>query len=254
MLHFKFIFLILSSTNLDPKNSYFASNAKYEKLKQFILTYYALFPTEVQFYFLEARPTQQHLVEWNEAAHLMTVKTEENVIPGMLIKIKTALQAILHGNAMTTEHFICTNLSTVFNFPRLLKEQESWPKTRFYGGNFCADRFVSGTCIVMSPDVAKMFVQIPVHVRQFNDLYMHNYITNQKQVTAVRLWPCPKLHIPSQLSPFPPYRMHNPDCTMNPDIIRQHVSVIRIRSDKPENDVATTQQYLRILYPTTQFA
>lgn len=254
MPHYKCLFLILSSTNLKPNNGYYSSNAKYEQLKQLISAYYPLFANDIHFYFLEARPTQQHLVEWHEAQHMMTIKTNENIIPGMMIKIKSALQAMFSRGNITFDHVVCTNLSTVFNFPLFLQQQAAWPKTGLYGGHFCADHFVSGTCIVMSPDVAKKFTTIPAQVHQYNDLYMHNYITFQKNVTPLRLWPTHSLFEPSASMPHPPYRMHKDDSNMDPDVVRNYITLIRIRSPDNTADVAVTKKYLQIMYPSAQFS
>ena len=52
-MKYKFIFVILSSSNLPIQNVYYNSNDKYEKFKQLQKMYLHLYPNDIKFFFIE---------------------------------------------------------------------------------------------------------------------------------------------------------------------------------------------------------
>jgi len=59
------------------------------------------------------------------------------------------------------DYIIRTNSSTFLNFPILEKHIEKLPKTQCYAGCIAYNKFISGTCIIMTKDVIEKIIQSP---------------------------------------------------------------------------------------------
>ena len=88
-----------------------------------------------------------------EENNFLYVKGVESVIPGMYQKTMKSIEYV--SNHYTYDYIVRTNLSTFWNIPNLFKLCDTFPKTNFAGG-YHVQCFISGTGIIMSPDVAKI--------------------------------------------------------------------------------------------------
>lgn len=101
--------------------------------------------------------------------------------PHMILKFIKALQTI---DVSKYDYILRLNLSTYVHFPKCLRYLETAPRTLFCGG-YCMQfqipdwkyepvkpqQFLSGTCIVLSTDICKLFQAIPYTTPV---LYEHN--------------------------------------------------------------------------------
>jgi hypothetical protein len=75
---------------------------------------------------------------------------------------KTLLALEYFLSRRSYDFVIRTNLSSVWIFPRTLQFLQTVPRSRYYGGVVLTHErvpFVSGTCILMSDDTARLLVQ-----------------------------------------------------------------------------------------------
>lgn len=87
------------------------------------------------------------------------VLTPTGLVPasaGVLNKTLLSLEAMA-PRFKEFDYVLRTNLSTFYNFPKMLEFLKKLPVSNCYAGSPC-DFFASGTGIIMSPDVAQMLV------------------------------------------------------------------------------------------------
>ncbi len=79
-------------------------------------------------------------------------------IPVMLEKFQWALRALLADPSWNdVDYFVRTNSSTFVNIEEFELELDRLPRRRCYAGSIVDRRFISGTCIIISRDVAEWF-------------------------------------------------------------------------------------------------
>jgi hypothetical protein len=100
-------------------------------------------------------------------------------IPAMLEKFLWALTQLLEDPIWKDcDYFIRSNASTFLNIEVLNSIIEELPRKRCYAGYLSFNRFVSGTCIIISRDVARYLVKIkPGKERyRYDDLAIRQYM------------------------------------------------------------------------------
>ena len=144
-MHYNIIFLIISSNDQDV----------YLQMKLLSSKYYNLY-SNIKYFFVELRnDIIESIIEEN---NFLYVKGTESIIPGMYQKTMKAIEYV--SNNYTYDYIVRTNLSTFWNIPNLFKLCETFPKTNFAGG-YNIQGFISGTGIIMSPDVATILYRTP---------------------------------------------------------------------------------------------
>ena len=144
-MHYKIIFLIISSDN----------ESVYAQMKQLSPKYYSLF-NEIKYFFIENRQMDDNQVI--EDNNYLYINGNESFIPGIYQK---SIKAIEYINSKYSYDFVIrTNLSTFWHMENLFKFLDSKPKERFAGG-YAFQGFISGTGIIMSRDVGNMVTSTP---------------------------------------------------------------------------------------------
>ena len=144
-MHHKIIFLIISSNDQDV----------YLQMKSLSPIYYSLY-SNIKHFFIEVKNVMtESIIEEN---NFLYVKGDETVIPGMYQKTMKAIEYL--SKNYTYDYIVRTNLSSFWNIPNLFKLCDTFPKTNFAGG-YNIQGFISGTGIIMSPDVASILYTTP---------------------------------------------------------------------------------------------
>lgn len=173
-MKYKFIFLVLSSSNLNSNNNYFNSNDKYNQLKFLNKKYFDLYSNDIKFFYIENDPyLLENICEKNDFIY---VKADESVVPGMLIKQQESVKYI--NSKYNYDYIIFTNLTTLWNIPVLLSLYETIPRNNFFGGHTIFDKFVSGTGIFISHDLTPLFLQANRNDGDNNDVVISKHMKN----------------------------------------------------------------------------
>ena len=144
-MYHQIIFLIISSNDQDV----------YLQMKLLSTKYYHLY-SNIKHFFIEFKnDIAESIIEEN---NFLYVKGDETVIPGMYQKTMKAIEYL--SNNYTYDYIVRTNLSSFWNIPNLFKLCDTFPKTNFAGG-YNIQGFISGTGIIMSPDVATRLYRTP---------------------------------------------------------------------------------------------
>jgi hypothetical protein len=138
-MHYKIIFLIISSQN----------NEIYLKMRYLLSKFYCIYPNEIKYFFVENKENlDQDVIEDN---NYLYIKGIESYVPGIYQKTINAMEYVT--NKYSFDYLIRTNLSTFWHLPNLFNFLNNIPKEKFAGG-FNIQGFLTGTGIIMSRDVA----------------------------------------------------------------------------------------------------
>ena len=139
-MHYKIIFLIIASTDVDV----------YIQMKYLSKYYYNLYSDYIKIFYVENKEDMiNELVEYKNNIY---VKGTESFIPGIYNKSVKSMKYII--NNYSCDFIIRTNLSTVWHMDNLISLLDTKPKEKF-GGGYSFQGFTSGTGIIMSRDVAE---------------------------------------------------------------------------------------------------
>jgi len=137
-MHYKIIFLIISSSNEEV----------YSQMKELQPKIYNLYGDQVKYFFIENRSDlSADVIEEN---NYLYITGSESFVPGIYQKSIKAIEYIT--NNYSFDYVIRTNLSTIWHMQNLFNLLDNSPKERFAGG-FAFQGFISGTGIIMSRDV-----------------------------------------------------------------------------------------------------
>lgn len=127
----------------------------YESHRQVWRTYMKSHPN-IECYFIEFSPMVFMPTLTNDTLYVRGTESYYNIT-------RKTLLALEYFMSRGSYNFIIrTNLSSVWIFPKTLQFLETLPTTRYYGGVVCTHErvpFVSGTCIVLSYDTARILLQ-----------------------------------------------------------------------------------------------
>ena len=127
----------------------------YEAHRQVWKTYMKSHP-DIECYFIEFSPMVFVPTLTQDTLYVRGTESYYNITRKTLL----ALEYFLSRGSY--DFVIRTNLSSVWIFPHTIRFLDTLPKTRYYGGVVCSHErvpFVSGTCIVMSDDTARLLLQ-----------------------------------------------------------------------------------------------
>jgi hypothetical protein len=145
-MHYKIIFLIISSDN----------ESVYAQMKELAPKYYNLFSNKIKFFFIENRQLGNDQVI--EDKNFLYINGSESFIPGIYQKSIKAIEYI--NKKYSYDYVIRTNLSTFWHMQNLFKLLDIKPKQRFAAG-YAFQGFISGTGIIMSRDVGNLVTSTP---------------------------------------------------------------------------------------------
>ena len=145
-MHYKIIFLIISSDN----------ESVYAQMKELSPKYYNLFNNQIKFFFIENRQLGNDQVI--EDKNFLYINGSESFIPGIYQKSIKAIEYI--NQKYSYDYVIRTNLSTFWHMKNLFKLLDIKPKQRFAAG-YAFQGFISGTGIIMSRDVGNLVTSTP---------------------------------------------------------------------------------------------
>ena len=137
-MHYKIIFLIISSNNEEI----------YTKMRELSPKFYELYPDKIKYFFIENKSDLNEIVI--EDDNHLYINGTESFIPGIYQKSIKAIEYVT--NNYSFDYIIRTNLSTFWHLPNLFKLLDSIPHEKFAGG-YAFQGFISGTGIIMSRDV-----------------------------------------------------------------------------------------------------
>ena len=158
-MHYKVIFLILSSEDKDI----------YIEMKKLSKLYFNLF-NDIKYFFLEYKPDiADDIIEIDNHLYL---HGEESINPGMYNKTIKSMKYI--NNNYSYDYIIRTNLSTIWHMNNLYNLLNNLPKNNFAGG-FIPQGFITGTGLIISKDVARFLVN-----NQDNDIDIHEDVRRRR--------------------------------------------------------------------------
>ena len=169
MIH-KGIFLIISSHD----------DNIYETFRNLQRVYLKNYRYLFRYFFVEFRNNQTELVEQEE--DYIYIRGDESINPGMIIKTCKAIEFI--NKNYEYEFIIRTNLSTVFHMPNLIEYLNIIPNINSCGGFIC-NKFITGTGIILSKDVANKIVDnfFKFNIIDYNEDVLISVILNNLQIT-----------------------------------------------------------------------
>jgi len=153
-MHYKIIFLIISSNNEEV----------YDQMRSLSPKYYNLYLDRIKFFFIENKPDLDQVIE---DGNYLYINGSESFIPGIYQKSIKAIEYVT--NKYSFDYVIRTNLSTFWHMDNLLTFLDSRSKERFAGG-YAFQGFISGTGIIMSRDVGSYVYSNPNNSHTSDDL------------------------------------------------------------------------------------
>ncbi|MBS0634743.1 MAG: hypothetical protein JSR37_04700 [Verrucomicrobia bacterium] len=153
----KLLVLIIASDN----------HPAFLELQKIWSSYMNRYPDEVTAYFIKGDPLLEK--DFEQRGNTFYTKTVDNYKPGILKKTILSLQA-LDGQLDSYDYVLRTNLSSVYDFPKLLRFLDTLPKERCYAARpllpsyevpkeYANVPFGWGAGFIISPDVARLIVQ-----------------------------------------------------------------------------------------------
>jgi len=162
--HFDFIFLIISSDNLEC----------YSKMRDYIRKYFSLYKKQIKYFFIELKEDIENDI--CEMDDYLYVKGIENITPGIYIKTIKTMQYI--NTNYNYDFVIRTNVSSFWNLDNILELKNNLPLTELCVGHRPFDSFISGTSIILSKDVCKNLSKTITISNAFDDVYISDLLIN----------------------------------------------------------------------------
>jgi len=163
-MHYKIIFLIISSSNEEV----------YSQMKELQPKIYDLYSDRIKYFFIENKSDlSADVVEEN---NYLYITGSESFIPGIYQKSVKAIEYVT--NNYSFDYVIRTNLSTIWHMENLFTLLDNQPKERFAGG-YAFQGFISGTGIIMSRDVGVLVYSNPTSSYIGDDLAISQTIQSQ---------------------------------------------------------------------------
>jgi hypothetical protein len=243
-MKYKFIFCIISSTQLPLDNGCYNSTEKYQVLKSYISKYFKPFENVIKYFFVEFENTLSNEIQ--ECGEYIYVRGEESLIPGILKKCKKAFKYI--NDNYDYDFLIRTNLSSVWNFQNLLMLYDKLPKYNLFGGHVIFNQFVSGTGIIISKDFTYKLLQDKYN-KCYDDVALSNLASSQNiSFYKLNKSTCHKLN----------YQIEDSNCSDINSITHfsknfipndiENVLYFRIKTSSHEKDISLTKLLIKQMY------
>ena len=138
----------------------YSNNALYSRFKHYLFMLYSKYSNDIKFYFVENTP-QFIKSKYQINGTDFYVNGHENTKPGIYLKTFEAINFI--NQNFDYDYLIRTNISTIYNIPKIINYLNNKPKIKFATGYIlnCIKYgdFIHGTSIIISKDVANMILQ-----------------------------------------------------------------------------------------------
>ena len=192
-----FALLLCSAGSLSAKNLLLIISSTdklvYISHKESWRSYMHQFPNDFESYFIEFEENLS--TEYVLEGDTLKIRGSESYIPGILDKTIKALQFFAPRFA-EFEYIVRPNLSSFLVLPRLNAFLRTQPKENFYCGHSCRFegydnnpfftlQYVSGSCITLSTNAAKILIQdrgqmtnVPYHTYHADDLLIAKALLN----------------------------------------------------------------------------
>ena len=180
-MKYKFIILIISSKGLKTANICYKRENYYKLCKNYIIqntNNFKEFEKHFKYFFIQYNENLKE--EIKEDGNRLLIKGKESIKPGIFLK---TIKAIEYINEKYEYDFILrTNLSSMWNFDKLLKLYNKIKPKNFYGGNIIYGDmiFASGTFILISKDISHLLLENI----NFDEL-VPNYVKCKKYIQFV---------------------------------------------------------------------
>jgi len=248
---YKFIFVILSSSDLDKSNVYYNSVNKYNILKELNKLYLNIFKDDIKFFFVEYNKNiTEDILEVDNFIYIKGV--EEPIIPNMLVKKLKAMNYIETNYKF--DYIINTNLSTFWNIPVLLSLYNNIPRNNFFGGHVIFNSFITGTGIIFSNDLMPILLTLnPSTFGQLNEDQAISHFLESKNIPIFHLENLEKYKLNYQILDenetnidSPHHIYHN--LQINENTKTDDILYFRIKNTNSERDIFIAKKILKKIY------
>jgi hypothetical protein len=227
MNHYRIIFLIIYSENLE----------QYKEMRRMSEMYYSIFPNINYFYIQFKNDIENDIY----LEHDLIFQGTESFVPGIYIKSVKALQYI--NQNFNYDFVIRTNLSSFWHMNNLFELLNSVP-IHGYAGGYGHQGFLSGTGIIMSKDVGYTIAHSNDQSNLMDDIVISNIIqaNGYSMINVTDYKWCYLIqgnHQPVDQQEFVSNGPFNPDITFSPNVL-----YFRIRNEPDRN---IDLQYFKLL-------
>lgn len=249
-MSYKFIFVVLSSSKLDEKNSYYHSSNKYSILKYLNKLYFDIFKDDIKFFFVEYNENiNEDVLEVDDFIYIKGV--EEPIVPNMLIK---KIKAMIHiKSKYKFDYIINTNLSSFWNIPSLMSLYNNIPRNNFFGGHCIFNSFITGTGIIISHDLLPILLRINAHNFEYNEDVVISNFMKSKNISIFSLENFKNYKMNYQILDenvtdvnSPQHRNNNLEINENTNT--DDILYFRIKNASQKRDILVAKQILKKLY------
>ena len=246
----KFIFLIISCSDLNKNNVYFNSQDKYQLFKKMNKMCYDLFKDDINYFFVEYNNNID--ADIIEDGNFIYIKGhEEPIIPNILVKKMLAINYI--HSKYEYDYMIHTNLTSLWNIPVLLSLYGEIPKLRCFAGHFIFNSCITGTGIIISHDLTSLLLQIPATSAKMNEDVAISYFMLTHGIPVYHLENLEKYKLNYQIldenekNPSSPLHK-NYNLEINENTYTNNILYFRIKNSTIQQDFFVAKNIIKKLY------
>lgn len=155
----------------------------------------AALPAWVDAYFLVADPGQAEAVTLHEDRRVVSVKTEENFIPGILVKTMESLRWFVSRQQQKYTHVLRTNMSSAWHWERMARDLARVPSDApALAGIFATHEtpwpMVAGSGMLMSWPAVRLLVEHADRLRMdlIDDVAISRLLCGELGLPVVEGW------------------------------------------------------------------
>jgi hypothetical protein len=208
-----------------------------------------MFKDTIKFFFIEYK--DDIIDDVVEIDDFIFIKgTEDPIIPNLLVK---NIKAINYVKTKYDFDFILrTNMSSIWNIPKLLSLYNEIPKTNFFGGHVVVNLFVTGTGVFISRDLVKKLLTINTNVTINEDVAISFHMKSiGVQVTSFNDLTNYKLNF--QIIDMNENNINSPHHKNNTLEINDNTNIddilyFRVRNCSIEQDLIVTRKIINQIY------
>ena len=249
-MKYKYIIFIISCSKLDITECSIKYLEKYQILKQYQKLYLDKFKDSIKYFFLEYKENIiENIIEIDDFIFL---KGKENpIIPNLLVKNIEAINYI--KTKYDFDFILRTNLSSIWNIPKLLSLYDKIPKSNFFGGYVVANSFITGTGIFISKDLLEKLLTINSNSYTcFDDVAISTHMTNQGiRMANFDILSNYKMNfqiLNENESDINAHTHENNHLEINDTTYIDDILYFRVKNAKIEQDLIVTQKILKKIY------
>ena len=246
---YKFVFVIVSNSQLNTTNVYYTTSNRYEIMKVLNKSYLDLYKNDIKFFYVEYKNMDEEIVEAGDFIYIKG--TEEPIEPNILIKKIKAMNYI--HSKYQYEYMINTNLSTFWNIPILLSLYNVIPRNNLFGGHVIFNSFITGTGIILSHDLIPLLLNINAYsFRVGEDVAISDYMKSH-HIPMFNLAPSPNYKLNYQIldetvnDTSSPHHKNN-ILELNDNTYTNDILYFRVKTSDHQRDIDIAKTILKIIY------